>query len=122
MSIQELGHQYNAIQKEMGRPGTSGWVSTLPTLFSSQFHKIANGTVLVQNRSELEKQILQCREDAGPWQIEEKEMIPSQDNSKCTLRYVISTEKAGKFDVIAILSSTNGRQIDSVDEVFYQIA
>ncbi len=40
---------------------------------------------------------------------------------KCTIRYIISTEKIGSFDVMAILYSSDEMKIESIDEVYYQI-
>ncbi len=119
MSIKSLGFQYNALQMKMGTEEDQSWFETIDALFSENFTKIANGEVLVKARSELHKQIIKCREGAGLWKIKEKKVIPSADNKQCTIRYTISTEKAGSFDVIAILSSANGLQIDSIDEIFY---
>jgi hypothetical protein len=75
----------------------------------------------VKERAELNSQIIQCRKDAGPWKIEEKEILPSKDNQSCTLRYIIATENAGSFHVIAILQSKDSLHIDSIDEVYYKI-
>lgn len=121
LSIKELGVQYNALQMEMGASENQSWLENINLLFSEKFTKRVNGELLVATRSELENQIIKCREDIGSWKIQEKEIIPSKDNQVCTIQYIISTEKAGDFEVIAILKSSNAKQIDSINEIYYQI-
>jgi len=121
LSIKELGVQYNALQMEMGASESPNWLENIDLLFSEKFTKRVNGKFLVTTRSELENQIIKCREDIGSWKIQEKEIIPSKDNQTCTIQYVISTEKAGDFEVIALLKSSNAKQIDSIDEIYYQV-
>lgn len=121
LSIKELGAQYNALQMEMGASENQSWLENINLLFSEKFTKRVNGELLVATRSELENQIIKCREDIGSWKIQEKEIIPSKDNQVCTIQYIISTEKAGDFEVIAILKSSNAKQIDSINEIYYQI-
>jgi ribonuclease I len=120
MPIQMLAKHYNAIQIRMGNSTNTAWAKDINDLFSENFTKTANGQVLVNNRSELQQQITTCIEGAGLWTIQEKDIIPSKDGQKCTIRYIISTEKAGTFDVMALLTSADGQKIDSVDEVYYQ--
>jgi len=124
-SIETLGARYNAIQIDMGSAAHpenhNDWSDEIQGLFSKDFTKTANGHVLVKERSELNTQIAQCRKDFGRWQIEEKEILPSKDNQSCAVRYVIATEDAGSFHVIAILKSKDALKIDSIDEVYYKI-
>ena len=120
-SIETLGTRYNAIQMEMGSAVHKDWSDEIHALFSKDFSKTANGHVLVKERAELNTQIAQCRKDFGRWKIQEKEILPSKDNQSCTLRYIIATEGAGSFHVIAILKSKDALHIDSIDEVYYKI-
>ncbi len=121
MSIKELADRYNNIQIQMGKDDVLDWSSDINALFAEDFTKTANGSVLVNNRSELQNQIIMCREGAGRWQIDVKDVIPSYDNHKCTIHFVLTSEKAGNFDIIAILTGTNDQKIASVNEVFYQV-
>lgn len=59
--------------------------------------------------------------DRGSWNIQVNQIFPSYDNKICVIRYIISTEKVGSFDVMALLKSDNGQTIDAIDEIFYQI-
>lgn len=63
----------------MGVSSSTQWGEEINDLFSETFKKIANGVTLVASRAELENQINQCRIEAGPWTIEEKEIILPQD-------------------------------------------
>lgn len=119
MTIQRLAERYNALQNRMGCSSDTAWEKDIDSLFSQDFTKTANGQVLVKNRSELLQQITACIDGAGFWAIEEKDIIPSKDGQTCTIRYVITTEKAGAFDVMALVSSKNGQTIDAVNEVYY---
>lgn len=121
LPIKELGVQYNALQMEMGASENQSWLENINLLFSEKFTKRVNGELLVATRSELENQIIQCHKDIGSWKIREKEIIPSKDNQTCVIQYIISTEKAGDFEVIAILKSSNAKEIDSINEIYYQI-
>ncbi|MCE2950775.1 MAG: hypothetical protein ACK5TR_06420 [Alphaproteobacteria bacterium] len=119
--ISRLGHQYNALQMRMGQEDQQGWQNEIPLLFSPTFKKIANGEVLVEKGSDLLPQIDQCRALAGPWTIQVKAVTPAKNNKSCTIRYVLCSQKAGDFDVIALLDSADGRYIDQIDEVYYHL-
>lgn len=86
MPIQNLALRYNTLQKQMGAAQTMNWSSEINTLFSESFTKVINGSMLVMLRSDLNEQIAQLRAVVGTWTIEEKDIIPSLDNKKCTLR------------------------------------
>ncbi|MBA4749465.1 MAG: hypothetical protein H2057_02475 [Alphaproteobacteria bacterium] len=116
-----LGHGYNALQARMGKEGGQEWQEEVSLLFAPSFKKIANGEVLVAKASDLISQIDQCRALTGPWTLEVIYVIPAKDNTSCTIRYVLRSEKAGDFDVIALLKSQNGTHIDQIDEVYYQL-
>ena len=121
MTILDLAIQYNNLQKNMGILEKSSWTQNIESLLDEDFQKIINGQITVSNREALTNQIINLRESSGPWAITEKEIIPSACGQKCTLRYVISTEKVGSFDILAVLTSKNGRTINRIDEIFYQM-
>lgn len=121
MSILELAQQYNALQMKMGSSETLDWHEEINALFSEDFTKIANGNTLVKNRSELQEQIIMCRKGFGSWNITVTEIIPSPDNQKCVIGYMLLT-KTVSFDVIAILSSQNNQKIDSIDEIYCELS
>ena len=121
MPIQDLATQYNDLQKEMGKAGDHDWSGRINTLFSEDFTKTSNGDLFVKNRAELPEQISKCREEAGLWKIEEKEIIPSLCTQKCTIRYSLISNKLGKFEVVAILRSRDGHQIEAIEEIFYAV-
>lgn len=119
--ISLLGRRYNTLQTRMGKEEGQEWQEEVSLLFSSFFKKVANGEILVAKASDLMSQIEQCRALAGAWTIEVIYVIPAKDNTSCTIRYVLRSEKAGDFDVIALLKSQNGIHIDQIDEVYYQL-
>lgn len=53
--------------------------------------------------------------------MRENYIIPSADNKQCVIRYILSTDKGGNYDIMAVLSSVDGKKIDLIDEVYYQI-
>ncbi|HQS84061.1 MAG: hypothetical protein B7Y25_03805 [Alphaproteobacteria bacterium 16-39-46] len=71
------------------------------------------------DRTKLFSQLKGAKDFAGKWTILSQEIIPSKDNIQCTLRYYLDSEKAGRFEVIAIISAPNG-QIERIEEVYYQ--
>lgn len=126
MSIKNLAIRYNQFQNNFGShdfPQESEKASdhVIYELFAPDFKKIVNGN-LVADRSSLKVQLNNVKNMAGSWTIEPKEIIPSEDNKACTVHYIVTTEKAGSFQVIAILKSSNAQEIQSIDEVSYQIA
>jgi hypothetical protein len=74
---------------------------------------------LASERARLLPQLKGVKDFAGAWSIQSLEIIPSADNAKCTIRYYLNSEKAGQFEVIAILSAKVGL-IDRIEEVYYQ--
>jgi hypothetical protein len=121
MSIIALAKNYNELQHAFGQGKLINYKDRIQDLFSPGFKKIANGNLLVSERSLLLDQLRNIKDMAGTWEIKSRELIPSQDNTKCTISYIIATETAGDFDVIAILSSFNKEHIDLIEEVYYQI-
>ncbi|HQS83581.1 MAG: hypothetical protein B7Y25_02065 [Alphaproteobacteria bacterium 16-39-46] len=121
MSIQDIAARYNDLQRELGEaPGDQDWSNKINALFSEDFIKTLNGEIFVKNRSELPEQISRCREEAGFWKIEEKEIIPSICTKKCIIRYALTSENFGKCEVVAILRSLSGHQIETIDEIYYE--
>jgi len=121
MSIESLAKKYNKFQNDFGQGAAEDFPTIISQLFSPAFTKTANKSVLVPKRDDLNKQLTDVKGFAGNWSINETFLIPSADNTKCTIRYSLVSEKAGTFDVIAVLSSVDSQHIDSVDEIFYQV-
>lgn len=119
MSIKSYAERYNEFQHQLGQGVEQDYESIINALFAPDFTKIANGDILVSNRSQLFSQCKNCRDMAGKWTIQSTDIIPSSDNTQCTIRYMLTSEKAGQFDVIAIMSISNGL-INRVDEIYYQ--
>ena len=121
MSITLLATRYNDFQHAFGQGDPADDEDILKDLFAPSFTKKVNGVVLVSERSRLLEQLKSVREMTGPWEIRVQDVIPSQDNTKCTLHYIIATEQAGAFDVIAILTAKSGDHIETIEEVYYQV-
>lgn len=119
MSVAALAEQYNQFQHAFGQGVAKDYESLIATLFTPKFKKIANGNELATERSHLLAQLLGVKDFAGSWSIQSQEIIPSQDNKKCTIKYALKSERAGQLIVIAILTLSQGK-IDQIDEVFYQ--
>jgi hypothetical protein len=81
----------------------------------------ANGQELVGHRQQLIAQLQGIKEFAGNWTINCLDLIVANEENKCTVRYILSSEKAGQFEVIAIITAQNNR-IESIHEVYYQIS
>lgn len=121
-SIENLGHKYNLFQTQVGQSLSEDWAQEINSLFSQTFTKRINGQIAVSKSVDLQPQLLECLKGSGPWQIKVAHVIPSYDNKMCTIRYIIATEKAGTFDIIALIKSENGQTIDAIDEIYYQVA
>ena len=121
MSIQHLAQQYNDFMSCFGSGVEIDQSVLIEKLFTADFQKIANGIILTLGRKELENQLTEIKEKTGNWTIETKKILPSADNKECTIRFMAETEKAGKFDVLAVLSSEDNLQISKIDEIYYQV-
>jgi hypothetical protein len=119
MTINTLAERYNQFQHEFGQDLDQDYDDIINHLFASDFKKIANGNELAGERAQLLPQLKGVKEFAGTWSIQCVENIPSADDEKCTIRYYLNSQKAGQFEVIAILSARQGL-IHRIDEVFYQ--
>lgn len=121
MSIQHLAQQYNEFMTYFGAAANINKSLLIEKLFTTDFQKIANGIILTVGRKELENQLTEIKKTTGNWTIEPLKISPAANNKECTIRFMAETEKAGKFDVIAILSSEDNLQINKIDEIYYQI-
>jgi hypothetical protein len=120
-SIADLARRYNEFQQSYGQSEDRNYSEIIEGLFSPNFQKIIKRKVEVANRDALETQLKGVRDVVGSWTIEVKDIIPSADNKKCTVRFVLNTPEAGSFDVLKVLSSKNGKTIDKVDELYDHI-
>jgi hypothetical protein len=119
MLTKTLAERYNHFQHDFGQNVGQDYEEIVNTLFTPDFKKIANGNELASERARLLPQLKGVKDFAGAWSIQSLEIIPSADNAKCTIRYYLNSEKAGQFEVIAILSAKVGL-IDRIEEVYYQ--
>jgi len=120
MSVSTLADQYNEFQRKVGAKQEDTF-EVIPRLFSPNFRKIANGSELVNGCAHLQKQLEDIRELTGGWQVEVKKQIPSADNHHCLIRYHLLTVKLGTFDIMALLTTSDGRHIEGIDEVYYTV-
>ena len=112
---------YVAYHNEYGQSASKALPDAYKNLFSPKFRKIGNGKLLADKQGDLEKNLADTKEEIGKWQINVHSRMYSADGKHCTLRYVLSTEKEGKYDVLAVLSSHDGEHIDSIDGVYYAL-
>lgn len=120
--MEQLARQYHDFQNAVGQGASLADITaTALRLFSPTFEKIANGTVLVANRDALAQQMCDVRGFAGSWRVIDKPTIASTCGTQCVLRFVLETEKAGAFEVMAHLLSRDGVHIDRIDEIYYQM-
>lgn len=119
MTSKTLAEQYNQFQNNFGQDSSQDYDDIILKLFTADFKKVANGNELAQERAQLLAQLNSVKDFAGTWSIQTLDIIPSADDRKCTNRYYLKSEKAGQFEVIAILSIRQG-QIHRIDEIFYQ--
>lgn len=120
--MEQLARQYHDFQNTVGQGASLEDITgTVLGLFSPTFEKIANGTLLVANRDALAQQMCDVRGFAGNWQVTDKPTVVSCCGTQCVLRFILKTEKAGAFDVMAHLLSRDGAHIDRIDEIYYQM-
>jgi hypothetical protein len=122
MTAIDLAKKYNDFQSEIGRSAEGNFETTISSLFTEQFRKTANGEILVHNRSALKDQLGACREMAGNWTIDVKDIAAFDDPRRCLIRYHLVSDKLGVFDVMATLRSDSNGRIEEVDEVYYIVS
>lgn len=122
LKITEIGSKYNDFQDNFGQKNDKEFELNISNLFAENLKKIANGEVLVSGKSNLAPQLQSIRDAVGGWKIHPKFVIPSSDGKQCTIRYIIDSNKAGKFDIISVLSIDKDGKIYLIDEVYYQIS
>jgi hypothetical protein len=118
--MNSLGKSYNDFQNNFGQNVDLDYKSIIKSLFSVDFKKVANGVELVSNAEGLLSQLDSVKKAAGLWTIDAKECITSLCGNKHTISYILNTEKFGKFGVIAIITISDRKLIDLVNEVYYQ--
>ncbi len=121
MTILNLAKQYNQFQQQVGNTLDLAYEHIIAHLFSPSFVKIANGIVLVTNRSLLKDQLENVRKVAGAWMIISKEEILFQDPNRCLVRYHLISKDLGSYDVMAILTMDQEGKIQRIEENYYQI-
>lgn len=119
--IEKLVDVYNSFQQAYGKEVSLNYPFLIELIFSKDFKKIANQEELVSDRAGLEPQLENVKALFGSWEKEVKYIIPSACGTKCTLRYTLKSEKAGDFDVFAVLTSQDGKHIDVIDEIYREI-
>lgn len=121
MTITTLATRYNDFRDAFGKHVSADYDGIVEDLFAPSFTKNGNGIREVSERGQILDRLRKVREKAGSWEIKIQEIIPSIDNTQCVLRYVLTTVQAGDFGAIVILTSLSGEQIESVEEIYYQI-
>lgn len=118
--MQRLVESYNNFQNSFGQSLELDYQQVVTSLFSKDFKKVANGKELVSRAEGLIHQLQGVKEAAGAWSTDVKEAIVSLCGKICTFRYILDSEKLGKFEIIAIINSADQMKIDSIREVYYQ--
>ena len=119
MKAVDLAHKYNEFQKQIGRSLEGDFDATIASLFSEKFKKIINGETTVNDRRALKNQLQSCRDIAGNWTIDVKDVAPFEDPERCLIRYQLASDKLGTFDVMATLRGNSTGEIEEVDEIYY---
>lgn len=119
MKATELAKRYNDFQKEIGRSLEGNFDATISSLFAEKFKKIINGETTVNDRGALKDQLVSCRDIAGNWTIDVKDVAAFEDPERCLIRYQLVSDKLGTFDVMATLRGNPKGEIEEVDEIYY---
>lgn len=113
-----IAERYYSFQNDFGSGVIQDYESIIEELFSPEFTKIGNREQLVGSRDELKLHLEKVREEVGGWRIEVINTIKSADNNDYVINYSLKSEKEA-WDVIAILGSSDGNKIDSIDGLYY---
>ena len=116
-----LAQKYNKFQNDFGSRVEQNYEELIESLFAPELTKTANGQVLAADRSKLHDQLSSIREMVDSWNIEVKYIMPSAEDHKYVVRYLLTTDHSGTFDVMTLLGSSDGIKIDLIDEVYYVV-
>lgn len=75
---------------------------------------------MVRSRDELKLHLESTKEEVGRWRIEVKNTIKSADNNDYVINYSLKAPNEA-WDVIAIIGSSDGKTIDSIDGIYYDV-
>lgn len=120
IDILEIVNKYNSFQQKIGNDTQFNVEQEISGLFNPNFKKIINGTVAVDDRTKLKKQLDDVKAMAGTWDVVIKEQIPCLDPNRCIIRYTIISKKSGNFDVMAVLKKDANGLIEEINEIYYK--
>jgi len=119
--MEELAQKYFDFQNQVGQCDEISDKLINP-LFSKVFKRIVNGRTVVSTKADLSLQLTNIRNHFGKWKISPKSVVACADQQQCVVRYIVDLEDMGQFEVMALLKSKTGQQIDEIDEVYYKIS
>lgn len=118
--MEKLAQKYIDFQNALGGANDS-LKGTIDALFSPHFKMIVNGHTVVSSKSNLAPQLQKMMTHFGKRKLNIQNIISCADKEQCIVRYFLNVENIGQFDVMAILKSKTGHQIDEVDEIYYKM-
>ena len=118
--MEKLAQKYVDFQNAIGG-ANDNLKDMIDSLFSPHFKMIVNGHMVVSSKSNLAPQLQRMLTHFGKRELNIQNIISCADKEQCVVRYFLKIENMGQFDVMAILKSKTGRQIDEIDEIYYKI-
>ncbi len=113
--------EYMDFQKEMGKIDNDECLVSVPDIFTDDVVKITDGQKIAKGLKNLEQHCMELRSKYKSWYIGVKSEIISSDNNSATIRYQITTDEVGIFEVVAFLKFSKDHRIKEINEFYYRI-
>lgn len=114
-----LALAYVELMSQLGNPKVNPNLQTeIPAMFSESIQKIENGTVIVSNTGELQKQLLNARTFAAPWQIKTQDVVVDEAQKTAAINFAWTSEKIGSHVTTVIIKFDKNDKIYQLNEVY----
>lgn len=117
--IAALALAYMELMTQLGNPSIDvNLEKELPALFSASIQKIENGSVIVSNEKELQKQLTNARAFAAPWKIKTKDIIVDESQRIAAINFSWTSDKIGSHITTVIMKFDKNNKIVELNEVY----
>ena len=117
--IAALALAYIELMTQLGDPSHQvNLEQALPVLFSESIQKIENGTVIVSNEKDLQKQLTNARAFAAPWKIKTNDVVVNEAQKTAAINFSWTSEKMGPHITTVIIKFDKNDKIYQLNEVY----
>lgn len=117
--ITALAVAYIELMSQLGNPNSHPNLQTeIPKRFNQSIQKIENGTVIVSNINDLQKQLTNARAFAAPWKIKMNDVVVDEKQKTAAINFAWTSEKIGSHVTTVIIKFDQNDKIMQLNEVY----